>query len=231
MYMRMKDHLHAQIDQKHNFIFKESCDEVKRSLDKMCRRVEESMNNKADEVYLLMRRDYLQVLNGAQVGGKIMSKWERHMRLQVARALETYEKDEAEKVLNSVKEEESEETESLKEDEAMKGFKVEELSGEKGDELVEGSEARDDELNVGAERDDTSEAIAVRNEHPADEETGNNKESETYREAPEVESSKMDIDAPAAEVSSTTLPPTEAASTEAVSTETTLTETSELPSA
>ncbi|KAM0162373.1 hypothetical protein ACHAQE_003816 [Botrytis cinerea] len=231
MYMRMKDHLHAQIDQKRNFIFKESCDEVKRSLDKMCRRVEESMNNKTDEVYLLMRRDYLQVLNGAQVGGKIMPKWERHMRLQVARALETYEKDEADKAFNSVKEEESEETESLKENEAMKGFKVEELSDEKGDELVEGSEARNDELNVGAERDDTSEAIAVRNEHPADEETSNNEESETYREAPEIESSKMDIDAPAAEVSSTTLPPTEAASTEAVSTETTLTETSELPSA
>ncbi|EMR86879.1 hypothetical protein ACHAPC_002340 [Botrytis cinerea] len=216
MYMRMKDHLHAQIDQKRNFIFKGSCDEVKRSLDKMCRRVEEN---------------YLQVLNGAQVGGKIMPKWERHMRLQVARALETYEKDEAEKVFNSVKEEESEETESLKEDEAMKGFKVEELSDEKGDELVEGSEARNDELNVGAERDDTSEAVAVRNEHPADEETSNNEESETYREAPEIESSKMDIDVPAAEVSSTTLPPTEAASTEAVSTETTLTETSELPSA
>lgn len=48
MYMRMKDHLHAQIDQKRNFIFKGSCDEVKRSLDKMCRRVEESMNNKTD---------------------------------------------------------------------------------------------------------------------------------------------------------------------------------------
>ncbi|TGO46555.1 hypothetical protein BCON_0318g00050 [Botryotinia convoluta] len=224
-YMRMKDHMRAYIDQTRNSMFKESCDEVKKSLDKMCRRVEESMNNKTDEVYLLMRRDYLQVLNGAQVGGEVMPKWERHMRLQVARALETYEKDEAEKVLNSVKDEESEETGSLKEDEAMKDFKAEELSGEKGDGLTEGSAAQDDELNVGDERDDAAEAISVKNEHPADTETSNNEESETHREASEIESSEMDVDAPAAEISSAVLPPTQITSAETV-----LSETSELPS-
>ncbi|KAF7899405.1 hypothetical protein EAE99_012326 [Botrytis elliptica] len=231
MYMRMKDHMRDSIDQKRNSMFKESCDEVKRSLDKMCRRVEESMNNKTDEVYLLMCRDYLQVLNGAQVGGEVMPKWERHMRLQVARALETYEKDEAEKVLSSVKDEESEETGSLKEDEVMKDVKAEELSGEKDDGLTEGSAAQDDELNVGAERDDAAEEIAVKNERPADTETSNDEESGTHQEAPEMESSKMDVDAPAAEISSAILPPAEVTPTEAVFTEATSTETSVLPSA
>ncbi|KAF7903268.1 uncharacterized protein EAF01_006317 [Botrytis porri] len=236
MYMRMKGHMRAQIDQKRNFMFKECCDEVKTSLNKMCRRVEESMNNKTDEVYLLLRRDYLQVLNDAQVGGEVMPKWERHMRLQVARALETYEKDEAEKVLNSVKDERSEETEFLKEDEAMKDAKAEEPVGGKGDELAEGSAAQDDELDVGAEGNDAAEAVAVKNEQPTDAETRDNEESETHQEAPEIESSKMDVDASAAEVSSASLPPAEVTPTEAVlaeatPTESTSTETSELPSA
>ncbi|TGO22096.1 hypothetical protein BPAE_0182g00030 [Botrytis paeoniae] len=230
MYMRMKDHMRAYIDQKRNSMFKESCDEVKKSLDKMCRRVEESMNNKTDEVYLLMRRDYLQVLNGAQVG-EVMPKWERHMRLQVARALETYEKDEAEKVLNSVKDEESEKTRSLKEDEAMKDVKAEALSGANGDGLTEGSAAQDDELNVGAERDDAAEAISVKNERPADTETSNNEKSETHQETPDIESSEIDVDAPAAEISSAIHPPTEVTSSKIVLTETTSTATSELPSA
>ncbi|KAF7946085.1 uncharacterized protein EAE97_005123 [Botrytis byssoidea] len=231
MYMRMKDHMRASIDQKRNSMFKESCDEVKKSLDKMCRRVEESMNNKTDEVCLLMRRDYLQVLNGAQVGGEVMPKWERHMRLQVARALETYEKDEAEKVLSSVKDEEFEETGSLKEDEAMKDVKSEELGVEKGDGLTEGSTAQNDELNVGAERDDAAEELAVKTERPADTETSNDEESEKHQEVPEMESSKMDVDAPAAEFSSAILPPAEVTPTEAVFTEATSTETSGLPSA
>ncbi|TGO52579.1 hypothetical protein BOTNAR_0319g00080 [Botryotinia narcissicola] len=231
MYMRMEDHMRASIDQKRNSMFKESCDEVKKSLDKMFRRVEESMNNKTDEVYLLMRRDYLQVLNGAQVGGEVMSKWERHVRLQVARALETYEKDEAEKVLSSVKDEEFEETGSLKEDEAMKDVKSEELGVEKGDGLIEDSTAQNDEFNVGAERDDAAEELAVKTERSADTQTSNDEESEKHQEAPEIESSKMDVDAPSAGISSGILPPAEITPTEAVFTEATSTETSVLPSA
>jgi hypothetical protein len=76
-------------------MFKDSCDEVKKRLTQMCRHVEENMNNRTDEVFILMRRDYLTVINGAQVKGDIMPKWERHMRANVAQALEEHEKDEA----------------------------------------------------------------------------------------------------------------------------------------
>lgn len=114
----MKDHMHSHVDQSRHVMFAESCDEVKKRLTKMCEKVEEGMNNKTDEVFVLMRRGYLQVLNGAQASGEVMPKWERHMRSEIARALERYEKDEAEKVATATKNEEASEDEKMEEAEA-----------------------------------------------------------------------------------------------------------------
>lgn len=193
MYMRMKAHMRDHVDQIKNTMFKESCDEVKTRLNKMCRQVEESMNNKTDEVFLLMRRDYLQVLNGAQVSGEVMPKWERNMRSQIARALETHEKDEAEKVATGVKDEEAE-------DVTMKDFETAEVDGDNKDESAEGSVVHDDEVNAEDKAEDVTEkakAATVKSEQlPDDGGIDSNKGSESPGATTEVELSEMDVDSP-----------------------------------
>ncbi|KAF7869938.1 hypothetical protein EAF04_004722 [Stromatinia cepivora] len=209
-YMRMKDHLGNQIDQKRNSMFNESCDEVKTRLNKMCRQVEGSMNNKTDEVFLLMRRDYLQVLNGTQVSGEVMPKWERHMRSEVARALATYEKDEAEKISTGVKDEEAEE------DEIMKDTEAEDFDSDKKDESAEASAVQDNEVEVDAMRMDEAKAPTVKSEQYTDDRTDDNKEPETRGTDTNAKSSVMDVDGPATDASPTDSPSTDVPSTEAV---------------
>lgn len=61
----------------------------------MCRQVEEVIANKTDEVFMLMRRDYITVVNGTKVPqGHIMPKFERQMRSEIAKAIEKREKGE-----------------------------------------------------------------------------------------------------------------------------------------
>ena len=45
------------------------------------------MANKTDEVYMNMSRDYLEVISGNKVEGKMMQKWERQMRAEVAKII------------------------------------------------------------------------------------------------------------------------------------------------
>jgi hypothetical protein len=65
--MKMKQHMAQHIDEHRKVMFRESTNEVKRHLNEMCSRIEEEMSNKADEVFILMRRDYMTVIMGAQV--------------------------------------------------------------------------------------------------------------------------------------------------------------------
>lgn len=91
-YQRMKAHMTFHVDSRRSDMFKESCDEVKNRLTHMCRQVEEIMANKADEVFVLMRRDYCTVFNGAQVPqGQIMPKLERQVRAAITDAIEKNE--------------------------------------------------------------------------------------------------------------------------------------------
>ncbi|QSZ34344.1 hypothetical protein DSL72_005935 [Monilinia vaccinii-corymbosi] len=205
-FKRIKEHMHNHIDQSRHTMFAESCDEVKTRLKNMCQKVEESMNNKIDEVFMLMRRDYLQVLNGAQVSGEVMPKWERHMRSEIARTLEAHERDEAEKVTTTVKDEEAEK------DKTMKDADVGEVHGN-NDETTEGIAIEDNEADVEADN------AAVKCEQSGINKTDNNKESEPPQGTTKVDSFKMDVDGPVTKASSTEIPSVKDFSTDAPSTE------------
>jgi hypothetical protein len=73
---------------------------VKKHLKQMCGLIEEQMMNKADEVFVLMRRDYLTVITGAHVPqGQMMPKWERTMKAEIKKLIQEKE-DAAEKEEN-----------------------------------------------------------------------------------------------------------------------------------
>jgi hypothetical protein len=92
-YMRMKDHMLSHVDTHRQTMFRESTEEVKSHLTQMCRQVEEQMSNKADEVFALMRRDYMMVVTGTRVPqGQELPKWERTMRMEIAKVIEEREK-------------------------------------------------------------------------------------------------------------------------------------------
>jgi hypothetical protein len=91
--MRMKTHMASHVDEHRQTMFHESTEEVKKHLTHMCRQVEEQMSNKADEVFVLMRRDYMTAITGAHMPlGKETPKWERTMKAEIAKILEDMEK-------------------------------------------------------------------------------------------------------------------------------------------
>ncbi|KAL3424847.1 tat pathway signal sequence, partial [Phlyctema vagabunda] len=105
-YARMKEHMNTHVEQMRHTMFTDSCNEVKTQLTQMCRQVEEAMANKTDEVFMLMRRDYLTVINGAQIPkGELMPKWERRMRSEIADAIHKREEGEEEREVAEADEE------------------------------------------------------------------------------------------------------------------------------
>ncbi len=85
----MSDHVNSA----RSSMFAESCDEVKNRLIAMCENVERTMAAKADEVFLSMQRDYMEVISGTALPqGQMMPKWERKMRAEVAKVIEDREK-------------------------------------------------------------------------------------------------------------------------------------------
>jgi hypothetical protein len=90
--MRMKAHMTSHVDQHRRTMFHESTEEVKKHLKLMCGQVEEQMMNKADEVFVLMRRDYMTVITGQHVPqGYVMPKWERSMKSEIAKLIQERE--------------------------------------------------------------------------------------------------------------------------------------------
>ncbi|KAI9789949.1 MAG: hypothetical protein M1835_001330 [Candelina submexicana] len=88
-YMRMKYAMQTHVDEARTTMFRQSTNEVRARLNAMIRDVEENMANKADEVFLKMRRDYLAVLGGrALPKGEVMPKWERSMKHQIQQVIE-----------------------------------------------------------------------------------------------------------------------------------------------
>jgi len=58
----------------------------------MCNQVEQTMTSRTDEVFMLMQRDYMEVVSGTQLPeGQMMPKWERKMRADVAKVIEDRE--------------------------------------------------------------------------------------------------------------------------------------------
>jgi hypothetical protein len=94
-YVRMKAYMNDHVDSNLN-MFEDSLNRVKKKLVTMTEEIEAVMGNKADEVFLLMSRDYLEVLTGSKVDGVTMLKWEGEMRAEVAKIIEGRERANAE---------------------------------------------------------------------------------------------------------------------------------------
>ncbi len=83
---RMKAIMHAYVDHNRHTMFQQSVDEVGKQLKKMLSDLEASMNDKTDEVFISMQRDYRSVLGGGGAPqGEILPKLERSTRKEVLR--------------------------------------------------------------------------------------------------------------------------------------------------
>lgn len=91
--MRMKHAMTSIVDQERIVMFRRSTQEVRTRLSSMITAMEETMNNKIDEVFMMMRRDYLTVLGGPDLPkGEIMPKWGRLMRTEVMNIIDSSER-------------------------------------------------------------------------------------------------------------------------------------------
>ena len=71
----------GHVDAERTKMFQDSSDEVRDRLSQAIRSVEESMLNRADEVFIAMSRDYRSVLGGRNASqGELMPEWQRSMQ-------------------------------------------------------------------------------------------------------------------------------------------------------
>ncbi|KAJ4378700.1 hypothetical protein N0V86_005571 [Didymella sp. IMI 355093] len=83
-FMRMKAHMAAYVERARHSMFNEATLTVKRRLDHMCKRLQEEMEERADEIYIKMKADYMQVFGGVQVNtDAVVSREERAMRADI----------------------------------------------------------------------------------------------------------------------------------------------------
>ena len=89
----MKTAMTNHVDQQRLTMFTKSTEEVRTRLKEMLRGIEETLNNKADEVFLAMSRDYYSVLGGGDVPqGEIVPKWQRATLREVKEIIDRAEK-------------------------------------------------------------------------------------------------------------------------------------------
>lgn len=89
-YKRMKEHMENHVERERHRMFHEAIATVNKHLNDMCKAPQESMEAKADEIFVQMNRDYTQVLGGA-AGNQplnLQSKEERELRSEVREVLE-----------------------------------------------------------------------------------------------------------------------------------------------
>ncbi|MCJ1479498.1 hypothetical protein MMC13_008184 [Lambiella insularis] len=92
-YARMKAAMYAHVDEQRHTMFSNSTNEVWQKLKALMLEVEEILANKADEVFVAMRRDYTSVLGGDDLPqGELMPKWQRAMRRDVRNVINSAEK-------------------------------------------------------------------------------------------------------------------------------------------
>ena len=73
-------------------MYNKSTENVRKHLNAMLREIEEEMSNRADEVFITMRRDYRSVLGGEEVPqGEVMPKWAKDMRRDVMKVIDGVE--------------------------------------------------------------------------------------------------------------------------------------------
>jgi hypothetical protein len=102
----------SYVDKQRHSMFHESAKEVKKHLTYTCRQVEELMSNKTDEVYVLMRKDYMTAITGAHPHSREVPKWRRIIKAKVTKILEELEEaaaknDLAAKIISDLEEEQA----------------------------------------------------------------------------------------------------------------------------
>ena len=107
----MKAAMNSHVAQERHAMFRSSAENVKNRLNVMLKELEVDMNDKADEVYIAMRRDYNSVLGGGEVpqNGEILPKTQRLVRKEMIRIIDGIEKIFMEIVGLEVKDEDDEE--------------------------------------------------------------------------------------------------------------------------
>lgn len=80
----MKSALNGHVDEQRHVMFQRSADEVRSLLQQMVRTLQQTLDERADEVFLAMRRDYRSVLGGGDLPqGELLPKAQRLMRKEV----------------------------------------------------------------------------------------------------------------------------------------------------
>ncbi|CAN9336093.1 unnamed protein product [Alternaria alternata] len=89
-YKRMKEHMANYVDQERDNMFREVLETVVKHLDDLCKALQESMEAKADEILVLMNRDYTRVLGGVDGSQPVylQSKEASELRSEVREILE-----------------------------------------------------------------------------------------------------------------------------------------------
>ena len=89
----MKAALNGHVEQERHVMFQRSADEVRALLKQMVKTLKETLDEKADEIFLAMRRDYRSVLGGSDLPqGELLPKAQRLMRKEVMGKLGKVEK-------------------------------------------------------------------------------------------------------------------------------------------
>ncbi|KAH7412113.1 hypothetical protein DE146DRAFT_709700 [Phaeosphaeria sp. MPI-PUGE-AT-0046c] len=92
-FTRMKEHMLRYVDAYRHSMFNDATLTVQRNLDSMCKTLEELMEEKADEIFIGMKRDYQRVLGGGLHmhldEAAVLPKAERDLRSEVMEALKT----------------------------------------------------------------------------------------------------------------------------------------------
>ncbi|KAI8943413.1 hypothetical protein NX059_001425 [Plenodomus lindquistii] len=84
-YKRMKEHMMNHIEQQRHQMFHNATKTVEKHLDQMCKALQESMEAKADEIFVQMNRDYMQALAGREIKAPMLLKGreEREIRKEI----------------------------------------------------------------------------------------------------------------------------------------------------
>lgn len=90
----MKAHMNSHVAENRHTMFHESAEEVERQLSSLVKDVEDTLADKADEVFMQIKRDYRSVLGGgdAPPDGEVLPRVQRQVRKEVARIIDGVEK-------------------------------------------------------------------------------------------------------------------------------------------
>lgn len=80
---RMKIHMTNHVEAQKDNMFQRATQVVRNMIMDLAKDVEEHMANRTDQVFVGMRRDYLQVLSNVRIDDITMPKWERSLRNKI----------------------------------------------------------------------------------------------------------------------------------------------------